>query len=129
MSDRTTIIRETPPAPRHDTSHSWRVAKAVLVWLLSGVASLIGFFVAYSDASKGDSDTKLAEFEASLKNYIRAASQAGDFKISGVDYASYYIKIPARPDLEEDASRLSRSTNVLSYQNTDRAKAKIKAVR
>ena len=125
MSDHTTVARETPPANRHDTSHSWRVAKAILVWLLSGLASLIGFSVAYSNASKGDSDTKLAEFEASLKNYIRAAAKAGDSKIQGVDYERYNIEISSRPYLEEDASRLSRSTNDLSYQNADRAKAVI----
>lgn len=125
MSDNVTVVHEPPPLPRHDTTRSWRVVKSVLVWLVSAIAAVVGFLAAYSDRIRGDSDADIAEFETSLRDYIRAATQAGDSRISGVDFERYYIEIPARAGLEEQSARLERAVRTLSYQNTDRAKATI----
>ena len=125
MSDHTTVIHEPPPLPRHDTTRSWRVVKNVLVWLLSATAALVGFFAAYSDKLRGDSDAEIAEFEASLRDYVRAATQAGNSRISGVDFERYFIDIPAQAGLKEQTARLKRAVHSLSYQNTDRAIATI----
>jgi hypothetical protein len=125
MSDHTTAIHEPPPLPRHDTTRSWRVVKSVLVWLLSAITAIVGFFAAYSDRITGNSDAEIAEFETSLRDYIRAATQARHSRISGVEFELYFIEMPARGGLEEQAARLERAVRSLSYGNQDRAKATI----
>jgi len=123
MSAGVTIVREALHIPQQDTTRSWRVVHKVVIWGCSGITAILGFVASYSKASRGDSDERLAEFEASLKEYLRAATQAGCYRVSGVDFACYYVEIPATADLADQGTRLAGAVNALSYENKDRAKA------
>lgn len=97
--------------------------KNVLVWLLSAIALPVGFFMGYGDTIRGDSDTEIAEFDASLRDYIRSAKIASCQKIEGVDY--YSAKIPTQVGLRKQAARLERALSDLEYDNENHAKAMI----
>jgi hypothetical protein len=117
------LMQDIPPLPQHDTTRSLRVMKNVLVWLLSAIAVPIGFFVGYSDKIKGDSNDDIAEFDASLRGYVRAAKLANFQKLESVEY--YSKNIPTLVGLRKEAARLERAQYNLHYDNQYYARAKI----
>jgi hypothetical protein len=117
------IMQEIPTLTQHDTTRSLRVMKNVLVWVLSAIALPVGFIGGYSDKIKGDSNADIAEFDASLRDYVRAAKIANCQKLEGVE--NYSEDIPTRVGLRKEATRLERVLDNLHYENTDYARAKI----
>jgi hypothetical protein len=116
-------MQDIPPLPQHDTTRSLRVMKNVLVWFLSAIALAIGFFHGYSDNIKGDSKASIAEFDASLRDYVRAAKLANCRRLEGVgDYSSI---IPNPVGLREEGERLERVMENLYYYNELYARANI----
>jgi hypothetical protein len=97
--------------------------KNVLVWLLSAIALPIGFFSGYSDKLKGDTNDDIAEFDASLNGYVRAAKLANCKKLERVEYSSQ--DIPALVGLRKEATRLELAKGNLDDDNEDYARAKI----
>ena len=118
-------MHELPQLPQHDTARSWRVMKNVLVWLLSAIALPVGFISGYSNTIRGDSNTEIAEFDASLRDYIRSAKLAKCQKIDGVVVEYYSFRITKQAGLMKEAARLERAVDNLHYQNEDHAKAMI----
>lgn len=116
-------MQEIPRLTQHDTTRSLRVMKNVLVWVLSAVALPVGFIGGYSDKIKGDSNADIAEFDASLRDYVRAAKLANCEKLEGVE--NYSEDIPTRLGIRKEAARLERILENLYYENTDYARAKI----
>lgn len=118
MSDDATVVRKPPP------HRSGRIA-AILIWILSAVMAVTGFFFGYSHFITGDSNADISEFEASLKDYMRAATQAGYPRIPGVSFI-LNIKIPELVGLDEQSARLEQAVRSLRhYKNENRAEAMI----
>ena len=106
----------------------------VVVWLCSGVAAVIGFFLTYSDTLKGDSVSKLTEFEASLNDYIREAGRpktvhglqlGSPLNLGTIDFDKDYERPSFSFGAEEEEARLVRAVRTLSYHNREIAKAKV----
>ena len=116
-------MQDIPPLPQHDTTRSLRVMKNCLVWILSAIALPIGFFNGYSDNIKGDSKATIAEFDASLRDYIRAAKLANCRKLECVEDYSSNIRNPVV--LRKEEERLERVMDILYYDNEPYARAKI----
>jgi hypothetical protein len=141
MSDHTTVNHEPQQQLRQDTTQSGRLVRDVLVWVLSIAAAVVGFCCAYDNKIRGDSDAEIAEFDASLRAYIRSATQS---KLPHhLRHMDSLLRVPELgstrnmfddllptehghvPDLagwKEQTARLQHSIYGLSRQNQDYAK-------
>ena len=124
MEPPVTIIPERFSVGTHDTSRSWRFLKR---FFPLGLALLIGGAVFYSNFFESygtDPESKISSFEASLKNYIRAAASQ-NLLLSPPDSSGFDFDAPDA--LRREFRALKDSAENLSYHgNENLAKVKTK---